>query len=108
MSRSTRKTPIFGITTSASEKADKRIWHRRMRARSRTKLASTPTEGLDSFLPTHLYEVSQVWEMAKDGRRYAAPVEVARWAVASGDRRGRTAREAESLGMRRLHQIIGK
>ena len=33
MSRSRRKTPIFGITTATSEAEDKRLWHKRLRAK---------------------------------------------------------------------------
>ena len=39
MSRSLRKTPIFGHTTARSEADDKRLWHKRWRASERDQLA---------------------------------------------------------------------
>ncbi len=44
MSRSRKKTPIFGHTGSISEAADKAAWHRRHRANERVGLQ---TEGPD-------------------------------------------------------------
>ncbi len=41
MSRSQRKTPIFGIA-SGSEALDKRLWHKRWRARVRDRMAVLP------------------------------------------------------------------
>jgi hypothetical protein len=40
MSRSLRKTPIFGHTTARSEADDKRLWHKRWRASERDQLAT--------------------------------------------------------------------
>jgi len=45
MSRSIRKTPIFGHTTARSESDDKRLWHKRWRAIERDQLA---TVGVDT------------------------------------------------------------
>lgn len=42
MSRSYRKTPIFGHTNAKSEKDDKRIWHKRMRHTEHQKLNQIP------------------------------------------------------------------
>lgn len=66
MSRSRRKTPIFGITTAPSESEDKRLWHKRLRAKSRDQLKAGP----DDPIPVDHREVSDPWGMAKDGRRY--------------------------------------
>ena len=64
MARSYRRTPIFGITTSKSEKKDKRLANRRLRrAVRRAMLRDKET------LPI-LREVSDVWNFDKDGRRY--------------------------------------
>lgn len=65
MSRSRKKTPIHGITTAVSENEDKRIWHKRMRARERDRLITDP-EGE----PTVENEVCTPWDMAKDGKCY--------------------------------------
>lgn len=66
MSRSIRKTPIFGITMARSEANDKRLWHKRWRARERTQLA---TVGADTdHVTVHRNAVSSTWHMAKDGK----------------------------------------
>ena len=66
MSRSRRKTPIFGITTATSEAEDKRLWHKRLRAKTRDQLKADP----DDPIPVDHREVSDPWGMSKDGRRY--------------------------------------
>lgn len=65
MSRSRKKTPIYGNTNAPSEAVDKRIWHKRMRARERDRLITDP-EGE----PTAENEVCTPWDMAKDGKCY--------------------------------------
>lgn len=71
MSRSRRKTPIFGHTSARSEANDKRLWHKRWRSRVRDQLASL---GPDSDpLPVHRQAVSSTWDMAKDGKHWFAP-----------------------------------
>ena len=65
MARSYRKTPICGITTARSEKSDKKIWHSRMRARTRTYINS----GRDLDTMPIEREVSNVWDFAKDGKQ---------------------------------------
>lgn len=64
MSRSKRRTPIFGNTTADSEKQDKRLANRRLRARERVAAAS----GFE--LEPSLRDVSDVWAFDKDGKRY--------------------------------------
>lgn len=66
MSRSRKKTPIAGITTAASEKAEKQANHRRERRRIRQVLAVEPEPDI---LP-HTRELSDPWAMAKDGKVY--------------------------------------
>jgi hypothetical protein len=68
MSKSRRKTPIFGHTTSVSEAKDKAIWHRRHRRaeRSEIKLA-----GVDYIARSHRAH-SDPWLMDKDGKRWWA------------------------------------
>lgn len=70
MSRSIRKTPIFGYTTARSEAHDKRQWHKRLRAGERAQLASV---GPDTDPVTiHRNAVSSTWDMAKDGKHWFA------------------------------------
>ena len=66
MSRSYRKTKIFGVSGD-SEKYDKRIANRKFRKLSKNKIAA----GRDD-LPTHLNDVSNVWRFFKDGKLYWA------------------------------------
>ncbi len=67
MSRSFRHAPVIGYGAD-SEKEDKRIWHQRLRARVRTALAS------DRIVPS-AKEVSNRWEMSKDGKWRFSPRE---------------------------------
>ncbi len=63
MSRSSRKTPICGITTAVSEKLDKRRGNRKARKANRVRLA----KGME-LIP--IREVSDVWSMDKDGKQF--------------------------------------
>ncbi|HEX8524949.1 MAG TPA: hypothetical protein VF669_22050 [Tepidisphaeraceae bacterium] len=64
MARSRRRRPIFGITTSETEKQDKRLANRRLRRKVRVAV-----ETGDEVLPV-LREVSDVWGFDKDGKRW--------------------------------------
>lgn len=64
MSRSRRKTPIIGNTTSESEKLDKRYWHKRFR------MALSQQRDADESPPVSHRQVSSPWKMAKDGKQY--------------------------------------
>lgn len=70
MSRSRRKTPIFGMTGAKSERRDKQAWHSRMRAKVRTGLTVMPQAQLDGYVAPVENEVGSVWAMAKDGKHY--------------------------------------
>lgn len=71
MSRSSKKTPVHGMTMARSEKDDKKDWHQRHRRRERQELKSAVTQGEpDAFMPVDRREVSDPWSMAKDGKRY--------------------------------------
>ena len=59
MARSRRHTPIFGFTTAASEKQDKRQANRRLRRAVR-----------QGQTDRRLRDVSNVWAFDKDGKRY--------------------------------------
>ncbi|MBW3637192.1 MAG: hypothetical protein KY445_12135 [Armatimonadetes bacterium] len=65
MSRSVRKTPVMGWAACKSEKRDKIIWHRRMRAMIRQRLYQ---ENMDEILIPLDNEVGNVWAMGKDGK----------------------------------------
>lgn len=65
MSRSRRKTPIFGITTAASEAIDKATWHRAFRRAENQRLQYDP--GGET---RHFHEFSSPWLMQKDGKHW--------------------------------------
>jgi hypothetical protein len=71
MSRSVRKTPIFGNAAGVSEKQDKRLWHQRWRAMARTRLASV--SDLEAYSDPDRRAASNPWGMAKDGKAYWHP-----------------------------------
>lgn len=75
MSRSFRR-PYIALVRARSERADKKIWHGRMRAQVRTRLASA--RDLESFMDVDVREVSNPWSMAKDGSVYMEPKLVVR------------------------------
>ncbi len=105
MSRSRRKTLIFGIAHSSSEKQDKKIWHGRWRAQERRALASTTPE---NHLSTLEKEVSNVWAMAKDGHAYWSLKRQAATAERLAVRMGRNQQERISLKMRLLRKWLAK
>ncbi len=74
MSRSRRRTPVRGLTTSDSETEDKRIANRKLRRKVRAVLPLDP----DAVLPA-LREVSCVWAFDKDGKIRFDPGERPRW-----------------------------
>ena len=73
MSRSYQKTPIKGHTTCKSERLDKRLWHKRWRKHERIKLSVISPENLDDHCTTDRREVSNPWDMGKDGKHYYSP-----------------------------------
>ncbi|WP_104381242.1 hypothetical protein [Sphingobacterium sp. HMA12] len=64
MSRSIRKTKIFGITIAESEKQDKRRWNRTFRKVCKTLIR------LEKEAPLKIYSITEIWDGAKDGKRY--------------------------------------
>lgn len=64
MSRSRKHTPKGGITTSTSEKDDKRHANRRFRR------ATAVAVQVEAEVMPELREVSDVWGFAKDGKRW--------------------------------------
>ena len=69
MSRSRRRTPIYGNAIARSESVDKRIWHGRMRACERDRLHHALADP-EAHLSTRVREVSNRWAMSKDGRHW--------------------------------------
>jgi len=62
MSRSRKKVPVVAITTSTSEKKEKRDANRRLRRMTREKVRKGEEE-----LPG-IKEVSDPWQFSKDGK----------------------------------------
>lgn len=108
VSRSRRKTPIVGNTTCRSESDDKKIWHKRWRARERTALASASPDALDGHLPLLENQVSNVWAMGKDGRSYWTIRQQAATADCIANRKGRNLKERASLKQRLLRRWMSK
>jgi len=69
MSRSRRKTKVFGITTADSEKQAKRRANRRFRRVCKLYLGDIMDDDSDSAFP-EMDEVADVWDHDKDGKRY--------------------------------------
>jgi len=107
MSRSRRKTPVFGIASAKSEKQDKKIWHSRLRSRIRTGLAAVQSEQLDGYIAPVSNDVSSVWSMAKDGKRYFHPRKQIAMAARMAQR-GKTSIERQSLKIRLLRKLTAK
>ena len=108
MSRSRRKTPVFGHTTCHSERQDKKIWHQRWRTRERNNLASTPNDAWDEHLPLLENQVSNVWAMGKDGHFYCPTARQVLMAEQIATRQGRNPQERSSLKKRLMRKWMGK
>lgn len=108
MSRSRRKVPIFGVASSNSEKLDKRIWHKRLRAQERTRQAALPAGELDAHVPILTLDVSSVWSMSKDGRRYWSKARQVQAADREATLKAGNLQERTSLKQRLLHKYMGK
>lgn len=108
MSRSYRKNPIIGITTCRSERQDKKIWHKRWRARERTGLTSIPFQNFDAYLPVLEKEVSNPWQMGKDGKQHWSIKNQAIIAERTAQNKGRTPKEKLSIKQRQLHKSMNK
>lgn len=108
MSRSQRKTPIFGMTTCRSERTDKVLWHGRLRAQTRTAISGRTTDELtDHVLPEERH-VSNVWAMGKDGRQWWPVANQRRIARQLAKRRGATSSEQEAIEQRLLRKWMSK
>lgn len=108
MSRSHRHTPIFGHSSSSSEKQDKRIWHSRLRAQERTALTTRCPAELEGTVLPDVKDASNPWSMDKDGRHWWSLDRQARLAERIANRRGRTRREQKALKMRLQRRWMAK
>lgn len=106
MSRSRRKTPIFGYTSADSERDDKRIWHSRMRHRECQALHSS--DDYDAHLTTTRDQVSSTWNMAKDGKSYFFEADREGAASWISESRGKTDRERATLKRRLMRKWMAK
>jgi hypothetical protein len=108
MSRSRRKTPIFGHTNCRSERDDKQLWHQRWRARERTALSSTSPDRLDAYQPLLENQVGNVWSMGKDGHTYWSLERQKITADRIANEKGRSPQERVSLKKRLLRKWMSK
>lgn len=106
MSRSRRKTPIFGHTSARSEADDKRLWHKRLRSRERDQLATVRAN--DDLVHIHRHAVSSTWNMAKDGKAWFAPRRQQVMAERIAARRSKLKPERKALQARILAKWRGK
>ena len=106
MSRSRRKTPIFGYASADSEAHDKRIWHSRMRHRERQALHSA--DDYDAHLTVERNQISSTWEMAKDGKSYFSKADREETAARIADHRGKTDRERATIKRRLMRRWLAK
>jgi len=67
MSRSRKKHNISGTATVSSERPDKKHWHKKFRLKNKTVLKKTDSE---SAVYVDKKEVSDPWQMGKDGKRF--------------------------------------
>jgi hypothetical protein len=69
MSRSRKKTPKLGFSSSDSEKEDKRMANRsfRHKAKQQVNTGKEPVSDMNEIMTT--------WAMAKDGKRYVKKVD---------------------------------
>jgi hypothetical protein len=67
MSRSRKKTNAGGCTTAPSERDDKNIWHKMFRRKNRVALKKADKEETVFVIEK---EVSDPWQMDKDGKTF--------------------------------------
>jgi hypothetical protein len=70
MSRSRRNTPIVGLATSASEKTDKVMAHRRLRHAAKIAADAAAHDGDDTPRAESEHPRSGQWTFAKDGKHW--------------------------------------
>jgi hypothetical protein len=67
MTRSIKNNYFLAHACCRSEKKDKKIWHKAFRKKEKQNLGSSD---LEEYVTTHHREVSNPWNMAKDGKHY--------------------------------------
>ena len=108
MSRSFKKSTHFSVSGSESEKKDKQIWHKRLRAKTRVEMARIADLERDEHIAPREHDVSNPWDMAKDGRIYMSPREVVAQAAGRALVAAQSAAEKISLRARFQHQMMAK
>lgn len=108
MSRSYRSTPIIGNAGGNSESTDKKIWHKRFRSYERDSLSKISSDNFDSWLPVLERDVSNIWDMSKDGKHYWSRKSQKSCAEMIVVYRGKTVAEKVSIKMRELHKAMAK
>lgn len=106
MSRSIRKTPVFGHTSARSEADDKRLWHKRWRAAERDRLATVDPDA--DHVTTHRNAVSSTWDMAKDGKAWFDPSRQLEVSQRTAARRARLLPERKALQAKLLDKWRSK
>jgi hypothetical protein len=107
MTRSVRKTPIYGITNARSERKDKQQWHRRFRVLEKQRLHTLTSETMDNHVTTSIEEVSNPWAMNKDGRQYWSWSSQKRAAIRMAKKK-MNAEEIQPTIQRLVHRWKGK
>lgn len=105
MSRSRTHLPIRALTGRSSEKKDKRIWHKRMRAEERGRLAK---RNYDEHVTTAVLEVSSVWDMAKDGKMWTDIEDYKKFLRTHYERWYSKTNREDSYVKRELRKLLGK
>ena len=108
MSRSRKKTPIFGMTTSDSEKQDKKAWHSALRSKERAALASSSAEELSERNPVTVRDVSSPWDMSKDGHAFRALTDIEKHAEETAKAVAQTKAEQAVLAKRIMRKTLAK
>lgn len=107
MSRSHKKTPIFGHASCHSERQDKKIWHKRWRSRERMTLGSATTDQTEHVTLLR-NQVSNTWAMGKDGKSYWPEFRQIVMAERMVNNRGQSQKQCISLKKRLLYKWVAK
>ncbi len=108
MSRSFRKTPIFGHTTCHSERPDKKRWHKALRAKERAAQSALSADNMETHTTIHENQVGNIWSMGKDGHFYWSKASRNDTAQTIANNQGKTPEERAALKKRLLSKWIGK
>ena len=70
MSRSKKKNPIIGYTTSKSEKQDKQLANRKLRSAFKVLVNNSVDPDEIPVALSSIRSVSNVWTFSKDGKHF--------------------------------------